>query len=202
MQLIGLTGGIGSGKTTVAHIFEVIGVPVYPSDLRARQLMEKDGALASAIAHQFGSRSYHPDGTLNVAHLADLAFSDPARLRELNALVHPAVASDLESWMTQQAGPYVLMETALLRETMAMTHLFRVIAVMADADLRKERVRFRDGLEPNQVQQRMSRQLSDAELNSLADYIIVNNGTYSLIDQCLAIHNSLLNAIERKGQEC
>lgn len=201
MQLVGLTGGIGSGKTTVARVFEILGVPVYHSDQKARQLMENDSKLRAAIDRKFSSDSYRSDGSLNVAYLAELAFSDPSCLRELNALVHPYVAADIKSWMQQQVGPYVLMETALIRETMAMTQIFRIVAVIADANIRTERVRHRDGLDPARVQQRMSRQLNDTELHNLADYTVINNGTKSLIAQCLAIHKSLLGDVERDSRK-
>ena len=190
---IGLTGGIGSGKSTVARIFEVLGIPVYYADDRAKQLMTEDPDLVAAVSGLFGKEAYHEDGTLNRAHIASLAFTDPALLKKLEALVHPAVARDGERWYeASQDAPYAIKEAALLFESGSYKALDKIIVVTAPQDLRIERVIRRDGTTREAVESRIARQMPEEEKIALADFVIVNDGSQSLIRQVWDIHKQLI----------
>ncbi len=189
MKSIGITGGIGSGKSTVCRLFEVLGAPVYYADDRARWLMNTDPDLKSRIAAEFGKSIYDHEGQLRRQELAGKVFSDPQALATLNALVHPAVFADALDWIGQHSGfAYVLREAALLFESGAYRQVDEVVMVWAPEALRLQRVVQRDGLSEAEVRERMSRQWPDSEKKRLAQHIILNDGEHPLVPQVWALH--------------
>lgn len=194
MWKVGLTGGIGSGKSTVARIFETMGIPVYYADDRAKQLMVEDPALVEGIKLLFGPEAYQADGALHRAYIAKRAFGEPSLLKQLEALVHPAVFADGNRWHTAQTGtPYTLKEAALLFESGGYKELDKVITVSAPTDLRISRVMRRDQTTREAVEARIRQQMPDEEKVQLADFVILNDGAHSLVEQVWAIHQQLLN---------
>lgn len=192
MKKIGLTGGIGSGKSTVARIFEVLGIPVYYADDRAKQLMVEDPELKAGIVALFGAEAYSQN-ELNRAHIAHLAFSDPSLLKKLEALVHPAVLADGERWHNAQQGvPYTIKEAALLFESGSYKALDKIIVVTAPLELRIERVMRRNQISRDSVMSRIARQMLEEEKKMLADFVIDNDGSRSLIRQVWEIHRQIL----------
>lgn len=190
---IGITGGIGSGKTTVCKIFETLEIPVYYADERAKWLMANDPELKQAIKDTFGTDTYDADGNLDRQHLASIVFNDPDKLQQLNALVHPAVARDSEAWNEQQSGePYTLREAALIYEAGIDQQLDYVIVVTAPVETRIQRVVQRDQTTREAVESRMNKQMPEKEKVKRADFVIYNDGERALIPQVLAIHRELL----------
>ena len=173
MLKVGVTGGIGSGKSTLCRLFIERGIPVYDTDAAAKSLMQEDDALMSAIAARFGEECYR-DGALNRAYLAQQLFSDDAAREALNRLVHPAVVADFERWASEQQSDYLIVESALLYEAGLDEHLDRVVAVLAPESLRVERAMQRDGATEEQIRARMAAQMSDEELHRRADITVVN----------------------------
>ena len=193
---IGITGGIGSGKSTVSKIFQLLGIPVYASDDRAKWLMAYDAELKSQICSAFGDQSYLADGGVNRSFLAEKIFSDPEKVEQINALVHPAVGRDFKTWAEDQATPYVLKEAALLFETGSYKELDKVINVSSPLKIRMARVLARDThRNEDQVNQIMNRQMPDEEKNELADYIVKNTDNKLLIPQVLEIHRKLCEPV-------
>jgi len=194
MIKVGITGGIGSGKTTVCRMFEELGVPVYYADDRAKYLMQHEHFLIDSIKKHFGVEVY-ANGRLNRALLAGKVFNQPEKLKLLNSLVHPAVFKDTEEWLQKlpKSTPYCLKEAALLVETGSYKNLDALIVVTAPEQMRMERVVQRDGVQPADVSARMQHQLPEAEKIKRADYIIENNGTLTdLQNRVQAIHTALL----------
>ena len=192
---IGITGGIGSGKTTVCHIFETLGIPVYYADDRAKALMVENEDLIKNIKKLFGESAYLPDGSLNRKHIADIAFHNPLMLNELNTFVHPAVWLDGEKWhIAQTHAPYTLKEAALLFESGGNVLLDKIITVVAPVETRIERVVLRGGgaLTRSDVEARIAKQLPDEEKIKQSDFVIWNDGTQVLVPQVLAIHQELM----------
>lgn len=199
MIKVGITGGIGSGKTTACRLFEVLGIPVYYADPRAKWLMTYDKALKQSIKDLLGAEAYHRNGRLNRAAVAGKIFTDKALLQGLNALVHPAVGIDAQRWYAEMAAeghPYALKEAALLVENGSYKTLDYLISVSAPEKLRIERVMARDGISAEQVEQRMSNQLPQSAKDEVADFIIHNDGKQSLIRQVWSIHRSLIGDIK------
>lgn len=193
-KLVGLTGGIGSGKSTVAKIFEILNIPVYYADDRAKWLMSFDEELKSKIQEAFGSESYDLDGNLNRNYLASTVFSDPEKVKKINNLVHPAVGRDFESWASHQNAPYVLKEAALIFETGGEKKLDAVINVSSPLKIRISRVLMRDPHRSlDQVNHIIDQQTPDEEKNERADFVIKNTDTKMLIPQVLAIHQQLIS---------
>ena len=187
---IGVTGGIGSGKSLVTRIFSCLGISVYDADSRAKEVMTTDGILVSAIRKEFGGLSYLSDGSLNREYLARNVFDDPERLELLNKLVHPSVGADYERWLEEhQSERYVVKEAALLFESGSYKLLDRIIAVYAPEALRMERVLQRDPQRSaEQVKAIMRNQLSDEEKIQRAHHVIVNDETRLVIPQILELH--------------
>lgn len=187
---VGITGGIGAGKSLVTRIFKTLGVPVYDSDSRAKYVMTTDGILISNIKKEFGELSFHPDGSLNRSYLSELVFRDEERLRKLNELVHPRVANDYEEWLAEHTQyEYLIKEAALLFESGSYKELDHVILVVAPELLRIDRVVRRDkGRTPDQVRKIMEQQMSDEEKMKLADSIIWNDESRLVIPQVLELH--------------
>ncbi|MET4074092.1 dephospho-CoA kinase [Hymenobacter sp. UYCo722] len=196
MLRIGITGGIGSGKSIAGRLFHALGVPVYDADTRARWVMEHDEALRSELLAAFGADTYDAAGRLNRPVLAGTVFNNPARLAQLNALVHPHVGTDFERWATaqQQAGhAYVLKEAALLFEAGSYKQLDRMITVFAPLAVRTARVLRRDPQRSaTDVAAIMAKQLSEEEKMQRADYVLVNDDVQPLLPQVLALHARFL----------
>jgi dephospho-CoA kinase len=195
---IGLTGGIGSGKTTVAKIFELLGIPVYYADDAARRIMNDDEELKGAIQKQFGEEAYS-NGELNRGYLSAKVFTDPSQLEILNSLVHPATIRDAAQWMTQQftesggKTSYAIKEAALIFESGSAQQLDYVIGVSAPAQLRIKRAMERNHLSYDEVQQRMNKQLDENMKMKLCDFVIFNDEEHLLIPQVLELHKKLLS---------
>jgi dephospho-CoA kinase len=192
---VGITGGIGSGKTTVCKLFEELGAPVYYADDRAKYLMQHEHHLIDEIKRNFGEDVYE-NCRLNRKLLAERVFNDKAKLALLNSLVHPAVFRDTERWVEDQKErkvPYVLKEAALLVETGSYKVLDKLIVVTAPMDLRMQRVSHRDQVDTEEVIARIKNQLPDEEKIKLADFVITNDKDLeNLRTQVLAIHHQLI----------
>ena len=190
---IGITGGIGSGKSLVCKIFAALGVPVYDADSRAKTLMTTDGILTSQIKKEFGNLAYHTDGTLNRKHIGEIAFKDPEKLKSLDAMVHPRVGEDYAKWVAEQNHPYVIKEAALLFEAGSYKTLDKIIVVSAPEDLRVKRVTARD---PNRTEQMIRdivrNQMPESEKANKADFIIINDESQLVIPQVLRLHQLFL----------
>lgn len=192
---IGLTGGIGSGKSTVCKVFSLLGIPIYEADDRAKWLMANESLLKARITSTFGSNTYTSEGALNREFLAATVFSNPTKLAELNALVHPAVAKDFDAWAAQQTAPYLIKEAALLFETGAAQQLDYVINVSSPLKIRMARVLFRDSHRTEaQVNQIIDQQLPDEQKNEQADFTIKNADNKLILPQVLALHAQLSTA--------
>ncbi|MGQ0739629.1 MAG: dephospho-CoA kinase [Bacteroidota bacterium] len=187
MLRIGLTGGIGSGKTTVARIFETLCIPVYYADDAAKRLMNTDKELKASVMQHFGAESYK-NGELDRKYLASVVFNDKQKLELLNSLTHPATIRDAEEWIQQQTSPYIIKEAALLFESGATEHLDSIIGVYAPQHIRVQRVMKRDGLPAEEVMKRISRQINEEMKMKLCDHIIINNEQELVIPQVLELH--------------
>ena len=190
MIKIGLTGGIGSGKTTVAQVFSQLGVSVYSSDKRAKYIMVSDPKLMNEIRAAFGPESYFK-GVLNRTYIAAKVFSNQSELNKLNAIVHPALKRDFDLWCIQQKGVYLVKEAAILFESKAHIGLDKVILVTAPEELKISRVLKRDSSTRKEVLSRMDKQWSDTKKRALSDFEIQNDEQHSILNQVLSIHKSL-----------
>ncbi len=191
---VGITGGIGSGKTTVCRIFEALGVPVYDADYWAKWLIANDPEVRMALVALFGPEAYLPDGAYNRAFVAGIVFNNAEKLAALNAAVHPAVEQHSRAWHDRQAlvgHPYTLREAALLVESGGYLLLDALIVVTAPEEIRVQRVMARDGIEAAAVRARIRNQMPEAEKIALANYLIVNDGQHLLIPQVWAVHRKL-----------
>ena len=191
MLKIGLTGGIGSGKTTVANIFKVLGIPVFDADTVAKNLMENDPVLKKKLLAQFGPLVFEHD-KLNRKWLAGIVFNDPYQLDLLNAMVHPITLSAAENWFDGMDKPYGIKEAALLFEAGAGAGLDYIIGVFAPQHIRIQRVMQRDGLNREEVLSRIDRQVSDTIKMKLCDFVILNDDQQLLTEQVLALHHKFL----------
>jgi len=187
--LVGITGGIGAGKSVLTKIVETLGVPIYDADSRAKWLMSNSDNLKSAVRVLFGEESY-VDGKLNREHIGSIVFHKPILLTQLNALVHPEVERDFNAWIEKNSSqPYLVKEAALLFETGSYAALDKIILVTASKELRLERVLARDPHRTEQdVEAIMRKQLSDEEKREKADIVLTNDGTTLLIPQILKLH--------------
>ncbi|HWB94859.1 MAG TPA: dephospho-CoA kinase [Puia sp.] len=192
MLRVGLTGGIGSGKSTVAAIFQTLGIPVAYADLEARRLMNEDADLRASIIRHFGDGAYS-GVTLNRKYLAERVFGDPARLELLNSLVHPVTIREGERWIQSLDGryPYAIREAALLFESRAAGHLDFIIGVYAPAALRIHRTMQRDRITREEVLARMRYQIDEDIKMRLCDAVIRNDDQHAVIPQVLALHEQL-----------
>jgi dephospho-CoA kinase len=189
MKKIGITGGIGSGKTTVCKIFESLGIPVYYADDRAKALMIENKELVDGIKNLLGDEAYFDDGSLNRQHIASIVFQDKSKLEQLNGLVHPAVAKDGILWQQSQSlVPYTLKEAALLIESGSFQVLDYLITVWAPKETRIQRVIKRDGTTREEVEARIDKQMSEFEKLKLAQFVIINDGEKSLVQQVHKLH--------------
>lgn len=194
MFLLGLTGGIGSGKTLVCSILEKFGVKVYYADSEARRLMNSDLQLVRKIKVLFGMDAYSND-SLNSVYIANQVFGDTEKLAKLNAVVHPAVRKDFSHWaLAQKDTPYVIKEAAILFESGANKFLNGTVLVYAPERMRIQRVIERDGINEADVRKRMKHQMDEEEKKKLADHIIFNDETGMLLPQVFELHNKILNS--------
>ncbi|MEO5908994.1 MAG: dephospho-CoA kinase [Ginsengibacter sp.] len=191
MLRIGLTGGIGSGKSTVAHIFNVLGIPVYSSDDASKRLMNEDEELKNNIIKAFGKETYS-NGKLNRNYLSKKAFSDRHNIELLNSLVHPATIKDALAWMGKQKAPYIIKEAALIFESGSDKFLDLIIGVKSPLSLRLERTMKRNNVTAEEVEARMKLQMNEDEKMSLCDHIILNDEQQMLIPQVLFLHEIFL----------
>jgi dephospho-CoA kinase len=195
MKKIGLTGGIGSGKSTIAEVFKVLNIPVYNSDERAKALMNENAKLIDEISNVFGAHIYQ-NGELNRAELGAIVFKNPELLQQLNAVVHPVVGDDFNTWCNNQQSKYVIKEAAIIFETGINKMLDGVIAVIAPDELRIKRVLKRPGMTEELIKDRMSRQLATETLVDKANWLINNDETVLVIPQVLKVHEEILNLIQ------
>jgi dephospho-CoA kinase len=191
MLKVGLTGGIGSGKSLVAEMFKLLGVPVLHADDTARYLMEHDTKLKSAIGQLFGKEVYE-NGRLNRPFLASVVFNDKSKLEQLNALVHPATIAFAQQWAASQTTPYTIKEAAIFFESGSYKDMDKMIGVYAPVEMRLERAMRRDNVTAEVIRQRMDKQMNEEEKMKRCDFIIYNDGTRSVIDQVLSLHQQLL----------
>ena len=188
---IGLTGGIGSGKTTVAKIFELLNVPVYYADAASKRLSQTDKELMTNLKRHFGEDIYTNE-QLNRQKLAAIVFNDKNKLELLNSLVHPPTIRDAEEWIKKQTTPYVIKEAALLFESGSAAGLDYIIGVATPAHIRIKRAMNRDGVSREEVISRMNRQIDETIKMRLCDFIVTNNEQELVIPQVLALHEKFL----------
>lgn len=195
MLKIGITGGIGSGKTTVCKVFEILGIPVFYADTVAKQLMTADSILIAGVKDTFGTASYTESGQLNNQHIAGIVFNNQLELDKLNALVHPAVFRAFDQWITTipDTVPYTLKEAALLFESGSYQMCDKTILVTAPIALKIARVMERDQLSEAQVRARMDKQFTDEQKAKMADYFVQNTTDNSIILQVLELHQQFLS---------
>ena len=193
MIKVGLTGGIGSGKTTIAHFFEILGIPIYYSDSKAKALMMRNLSLKKQLTDVLGRTAYLETGELNRKYISDLIFNNQSLLEQINAIIHPFVEEDFEEFCSlHKDKSYVIKESAILIETKLYTQLDKIILVISESTQRVQRVMDRDALSQESVLQKISKQFTDQEKRKFSDYIIENNNNKLLIPQLLSIHNQLL----------
>ncbi|MGZ5219274.1 MAG: dephospho-CoA kinase [Chitinophagaceae bacterium] len=191
MLRAGLTGGIGSGKSTVAKIFEVLGIPVYYADDAAKRLMNEDEELKNSILSHFGKESYI-NNQLNRRYIASVVFNKNEKLELLNFLTHPATIRDANQWMKRQTSPYIIKEAALIFESGSAEFLDHVIGVFTPVPLRIQRIMQRDKITEEEVRQRMNRQIDEEIKMRLCDTVLINDEQQLLVPQVLQLHEKLL----------
>jgi len=193
MLKIGITGGIGSGKTTVCKVFELLGIPIFYADTVAKLIMNTDPVLKEEILKTFGEKSYSMDGVLNRAHLSSIVFNNESELNKLNALVHPAVFRAFDKWLAiHHDAPYIIKEAALLFETKSYTMCDLSVLVVSPEASRVRRVIARDGISHDEIVLRMKRQFSDEQKMKLADHILFNDENQLLIPQILELDQQFI----------
>lgn len=190
MLKVGITGGIGTGKTVVAKIFETLGVPVYYADTAAKTIINTNPTVKQNIIAQFGPESYVQD-KLNTPYISNIVFKDKDKLQTLNAITHPAVIEDSRNWLQQQQTSYALKEAALLFESGSYKELDIIIGVTAPLETRIERVMERDNISREAVLEKMGKQMNEDEKINKCDYLIYNNDMQLVIPQVLALNNIL-----------
>jgi dephospho-CoA kinase len=190
---VGVTGGIGSGKSVVCRIFGTLGIPVFEADKVARLLIETDANLRQKLSSLLGDAIFTVPGQVDRKKMAALIFGDEQLLEQVNSMVHPAVRAEFSSWHRLQKSVYVIQEAAILFESGAYRQMDITIHVSADEALRTDRVVKRDHISAEQVRKRMNHQWTDVRKSGLADYEIVNDGKHFLTSQVIEIHNKILN---------
>lgn len=198
MLKIGITGGIGSGKSTVARVFETLGIPVYNADDAAKRLMQEDPELKKQIIILFGEKAYE-QGKLNRSWISEQVFGNPEKVKALNAIVHPATIRDAHEWMSVQQTPYTLKEAALIFESGSEKSLDYVIGVDAPVELRIQRVMERDNISRDAILQRMNNQMDESEKIQRCDFIIYNDGNQLVIPQVIRLHQQLVELSKSKS---
>jgi len=193
MLKVGITGGIGSGKTTICRIFELLGIPVFYADTVAKAVMEEDEILIDEVKSAFGAEAYTEIGKLNRKYLASKVFSSKSELEKLNSIVHPAVFRAFDNWAVKQTdSPYILKEAALLYESSSYLDCNYTILVKSPMELRIKRVVQRDNITEEEVRQRIEKQWPDEKKQQLASFILNNDEKQFLIPEVLSLHNRFL----------
>ncbi|WP_299818673.1 dephospho-CoA kinase [uncultured Pontibacter sp.] len=194
MLKIGITGGIGVGKTIVSRVFELLGIPVYDSDGRAKWVMHHDEALRADLVAAYGEQAFTLDGDLDRKYIASVVFSDPEKLQRHNNLVHPHVRNDFAAWLQQHADkPYIIKEAALMYESGAWKQVDKMIAVYAPLQVRVNRLLLRDAHRTEaDIKAIIGKQLSEEEKMRRADYVITNDDQQMIVPQVLALHQHIL----------
>ena len=195
MIKLGVTGGIGSGKTSVCNVFGILGIPVFSADEEAKKVMEVDTGIIMRL-NAIAGHNIYTSGTLNRAELARLIFNNRTMLEKVNSIVHPAVFSRFNEWAKKQSAPYIIMEAAILFESGGWKMVDRIITVTAPVEERIERVMRRSAITKEEVLERMKNQTSDSEKIKRSDYVIDNSENAMIIPAILNIHNSILKLIE------
>ena len=194
--VVGVTGGIGSGKTTVVEFFEELKVPAYIADQEAKKLMLSDTDLVSSIKNEFGSQSYLENNSLNKAFLSEQVFTDEKKLKKLNTLVHPVVRKDFKLWLSKQNTSYVVYESALIFETQQQDFFDLIILVTAPEDLRIKRVMKRSGISKNEIKNRINKQMPDNLKKRYVNYVIDNLDKRQTKLEIIKINDKILNKIK------
>ncbi len=185
---LGITGGIGSGKSVVCRVLEVLGIPVYNADEASKQLLENNNEVIDAVKNLLGVGAYHSDGSANRSFIAGIVFNDAAKLQQLNDILHPAVQKDYENWFAKnQHVELVAKEAAIMFESGSHKFMDAIVAVTAPADLRIKRVVKRDGKKPDEVQKILNRQLPEEDVVKRSDYVIINDDDHLVTPQILEI---------------
>ena len=193
MKKIGITGGIGSGKTTVARVFEQLGIPVYHADYWAKEIMNTDPLVKQRLKEIFGNAIYNSEDKADRKRIAEIVFLDKNKLNELNSVIHPAVWLHGENWLKQHVDkPYILKEAAILFESGGNKGVDKVIMVSAPKEIRLQRVMKRDNVTHEEVEARMANQWPDEKKIAISDFVIVNNDKQLVIPQVLEIHWQLI----------
>ncbi len=191
-MIVGLTGGIGSGKTTVAGIFSRLGVPVYEADQASKNIIDSDKQLQQRLKDLLGADIVNAEGKIIREKMASIIFNDEELLKKTNALIHPAVAEDFKNWVKAQDYPYVLKEAAILFESGSYKQCDKIVVVEAPEELRIERVMKRGNVSRQQVLERMRNQMPQEQKVALANYVIHNDLQQSVITQVLSVHENLI----------
>ncbi|MDE7074288.1 MAG: dephospho-CoA kinase [Odoribacter sp.] len=194
MKRIGLTGGIGSGKTTVAHILKVLGYPVYLADPEAKRLTNTHPEIRRELIRHFGKDIYDTDGKLNKPRMATLIFNDPKALKIANGIIHPQVMEDFKKWSLQQGTDIVFFESAILFENRLESAFDAVIGVTAPQEIRLQRVLKRDHTSPEKVKERMNSQENDEVIARRSDFLLHNDDKHPLLRQIMEILEKIKKA--------
>lgn len=189
---LGVTGGIGSGKTSVCKVFNVLGIPVFSADTVAREIMDRDEGIKQYL-NTIAGKDLYRSGELNRTELADMIFNNRALLEKVNSLVHPAVFEKFSNWSVEQSSPYVIIDAAILLESGASKLVNRIATVVAPVEERIERVMQRNKLAREQVLERIRNQMEDSERIKFSHYIISNSENDMIIPAIIRIHDDLLN---------
>ncbi len=189
---LGVTGGIGSGKTSVCRVFGVLGIPVFSADIEAKEVMDVDTSIILRL-NTITGRNLYENGSLDRAMLASLIFNNKSLLEKVNALVHPVVFNRFREWVRKQNSPYVIMEAAILFESGASDIVDRIITVVAPVEERMNRVISRNGITREQVMDRMRNQMDDSERIKKSDYVISNSENDMIIPAVLRIHENIIS---------
>jgi dephospho-CoA kinase len=198
MFKIGITGGIGSGKTTVAKVFQTLGIPVFDADTEAKNIMQNDENIRRQLVQHFGEKVFE-NGQLNRQYLSSVVFNDKEKLRTLNGIVHPATIRAADEWMQKQNAPYAVKEAALLFESGSNKNLDVVIGVQAPLEMRIRRTMQRSNLSRRQIMERMEMQMDETEKMRLCDYVVVNDEEQFLIPQVLQLHKRFISIQSTKS---
>ena len=190
MYSVGLTSGIGCGKTLIAKVFTTFGIPVFNSDIQAKELY-KDSVFLQQIVHTFGNTIIE-NGKFIPQRLADIVFNDRQALKTLNALIHPKVLERYKLWQSQQTSPYTILESAIIFESNWQNHFDKIINITSPLEIVIERVKFRDKISEDLILQRINNQLPVEEKEKLSDYNIFHDNKTMLLPQIIAIHNDIL----------
>ena len=191
MKIVGLTGGIGSGKSTVLNQFENLGIKTYSADKAAKKLINSDKDLIKSIKNLFGDNVYE-NNILDTVKLSKIVFEDPHKLKSLNSIIHPAAANDFESFIKTKNGDYIVKEAAIIFETNTEDNYNKIILIRAPLEERIKRVILRDNLSREDVIKRVNNQIDDSTIIDNCDYIIENNNLKDLKEKVLKIHRDLI----------